>query len=81
MTKVNNQISASIFILTGEWSDYSGKNALKFIGTSNEFGAVEIIITNNKPVFFVERSTELNSLIKKLNKMGLMTQFYSEMIL
>ncbi len=64
MTKVNNQISASIFLLTGEWSDYSGKNVLKFIGTSNEFGAVEIIITNNKPVFFVERTTELNSLIK-----------------
>lgn len=62
--KENNKISATVFLLTGEWSDYSGKNILKFIGTSDELGAVEIIVTNNKPVFFIERSAIINPLNK-----------------
>jgi len=62
--KENKKISTNVFLLTGEWSDYSGKNILKFIGTSDELGAVEISITNNKPVFFVERSATLDPLSK-----------------
>jgi|WetSurMetagenome_2_1015567.scaffolds.fasta_scaffold06606_4 DNA polymerase II len=62
--KESKKISTGVFLLTGEWSDYSGKNILKFIGTSNELGPVEISITNNKPVFFVERSTILDPLSK-----------------
>ncbi|HMN50390.1 MAG TPA: 3'-5' exonuclease, partial [Ignavibacteriaceae bacterium] len=62
--KQDNKISADVFLLTGEWSDYSGNNILKFIGTNDELGAVEIIVTNNKPVFFIERSAILNPLNK-----------------
>ena len=62
--KESNKISAEVFILTGEWSDYSGKNILKFIGTSDELGAVEISIKNNKPVFFIDNTYILNPLIK-----------------
>lgn len=62
--KTENKISAEVFLLTGEWSDYSGKSVLKFIGTSDELGPVEIIVTNNKPVFFVERDAVLNPLNK-----------------
>jgi DNA polymerase-2 len=60
----DNKISLDVFLLTGEWSDYSGKNILKFIGTNDELGPIEIIITNNKPVFFIERSAILNPLNK-----------------
>lgn len=52
--------TAKVFLLTGDWFDYKGKNIIRLIGTSNELGAVEILITNNKPVFFVERNTILN---------------------
>ena len=51
--------TAHVFILTGEWMDRNGSNILRFIGTSKEYGAVEINITNNKPVFFVERDSDL----------------------
>lgn len=54
--------SLKAFILTGEWTDFRGKNVLKYYGLSNESGPVEIIITNNKPVFFVERSAVLDGL-------------------
>lgn len=64
MNKNTDKISTDVFLLTGEWSDYSGNNILKFIGTSEEFGAVEILITNNKPVFFIENSAILNPLLK-----------------
>ena len=62
--KTENKISTEVFLLTGEWSDYHGKNILKFIGTSRELGAVEIIITNNRPVFFIEQSSETDSFEK-----------------
>lgn len=58
------EISADVFILTGEWIDYNGRNILKLIGTSDEIGPVEIIITNNKPVFFVENTAILTPLKK-----------------
>lgn len=53
-----------IFLLTGDWFDYKGKNILRLIGTSNEIGPVEILITNNKPVYFIKRGTILNPLNK-----------------
>jgi DNA polymerase-2 len=62
--KTENKISTDVFLLTGEWSDYSGKNVLKFIGTSGELGPVEIIVTNNKPVFFVDKEAILDPLTK-----------------
>ena len=62
--KSASKISTDVFLLTGEWSDYSGKNVLKFIGTSDELGPVEIIVTNNKPVFFVEKDVVLSPLTK-----------------
>jgi DNA polymerase-2 len=64
MKKNVNNTTNEVFLLTGEWSDYSGKNVLKFIGTNDELGAVEIIITNNKPVFFIENDMVLNPLTK-----------------
>ncbi len=60
----NREISADVFILTGEWLDHNGKNILKLIGKSNEIGPVQILITNNKPVFFIENSAILNPLQK-----------------
>ncbi|MEJ2505466.1 MAG: hypothetical protein P8Y81_04280 [Ignavibacteriaceae bacterium] len=54
--KNQNEHSANIFILTGEWTDRKGCNILRFIGTSKESGAVEVIITNNNPVFFIQRN-------------------------
>ena len=62
--KESNKISVEVFLLTGEWSDYGSKNILKFIGTSDELGAVEILITNNKPVFFVNKTSVLGELKK-----------------
>ena len=61
--KEENLNIANVFILTGEWMDRNGINILRFIGTSKEFGAVEINITNNKPVFFVERDSDLVKII------------------
>lgn len=43
------------FIITGEWQDINGRNVLKFIGVSEESSPIEIIITNVKPVLFIER--------------------------
>jgi len=58
----NNQNTANVFILTGEWMDRKGSNIIRFIGTSEDFGAVEIIITDNKPVFFIQRESALANL-------------------
>lgn len=51
-----NEHTVNIFILTGEWTDRKGSNILRFVGTSKEFSAVEVIITNNTPVFFTQRN-------------------------
>lgn len=53
-------VSAKVFLLTGEWFDYKGKNLIRLIGTSNELGAVEILVSTNKPVFFIKRNSILN---------------------
>jgi DNA polymerase II len=55
------QNSARVFILTGEWIDRRGSNILRFIGKSEEYGPVEITITDNKPVFFIERYAKLTT--------------------
>ena len=47
-----------VFILTGEWQDISGRNILKFIGVSEDSVPVEIIISNVKPVLFIERTVQ-----------------------
>jgi DNA polymerase-2 len=54
MNDKNENVTAKVFILTGEWQDINGRNVLKFIGTSKELGTVEIKISN-QPVFFVKR--------------------------
>ena len=61
MNKNTDKISTDVFIITGDWSDFNGKNTLRLFGSSNEMGTVEIVVTNNKPVFFIENSSELNS--------------------
>jgi DNA polymerase-2 len=62
--KAKQEISTKVFLLTGEWSDYKGKNVLRFIGTSKDIGTTEIIVTTNKPVFFVDHNAILNPLNK-----------------
>ncbi len=60
------EYTAEVFILTGEWMDVKGKNILKFIGTSEKNGPVEINITNN-PIFFIKRNSD-TSFLKISNK-------------
>ena len=55
-------VSANVFILTGEWHDFKGRNVLRLIGITEEYGAAEIIISNVKPVFFVEHESRLEGL-------------------
>ncbi|GBD87713.1 DNA polymerase II [bacterium BMS3Abin03] len=62
MMNHTEQHTAHIFILTGEWFDSRGSNVLRFIGTSEEFGPVEVKITNNKPVFFVRRESDVTNI-------------------
>jgi DNA polymerase-2 len=62
-----NKITTKVFILTGEWQDVRGRNTLKFIGTSNELGTVELIFSNN-PVFFVEHKSFIENISVPLNR-------------
>ena len=50
-----------VFVLTDEWQDIKGKNVLLFTGRSEDY-PIEIIIDNNKPVFFVEKDVILTVL-------------------
>jgi DNA polymerase II len=59
--------SVKVFILTGEWQDIRGKNVLKFVGTSDDLGTVELIFSNN-PVFFVERKSSIFNLSVPYNR-------------
>ena len=59
--------SAKVFILTGEWQDIRGKNVLKFVGTSDDLGTVELIFPNN-PVFFIERKSFISNLSVPYNR-------------
>jgi DNA polymerase-2 len=59
--------SAKVFFLTGEWQDIRGKNVLKFIGTSEDLGTVELIFLNN-PVFFIEHKSFISNLSIPYNR-------------
>lgn len=59
--------SAKVFILTGEWQDIRGKNVLKFIGTSDELGTVELNFSNS-PVFFIENKSVFPQLSVPYNR-------------
>jgi len=54
--------SLKVFILTGEWMDLRGRNIIRLIGKSSESIPVEIIISKNNPVFFIECVTPSFSL-------------------
>ncbi|MBK9096999.1 MAG: DNA polymerase II [bacterium] len=59
--------SAKVFILTGEWQDVRGRNILKFVGTSDELGTVEISF-GNSPVFFIESKSVISQLSVPFNR-------------
>lgn len=59
--------TVKVFILTGEWQDIRGKNVLKFVGTSDELGTVELIFSNN-PVFFIEHKSFISNLSVPFNR-------------
>ncbi|OGU70195.1 MAG: hypothetical protein A2V93_03965 [Ignavibacteria bacterium RBG_16_34_14] len=61
LPKTTNAHQTPVFILTDEWLDSNGRNILRFFGTSKD-GSVEIIINNNKPVFFVGSEADLSEL-------------------
>ncbi len=52
--------SREVFILTGENVDFKGKNFLRFIGTTNQSEPVEIILTENRPYFFIDSDAEIS---------------------
>ncbi len=54
-------VTEEVFILTNEWQDVNGKNILRFFCASQN-GSVEIIVENNKPVFFVSKDANLSHL-------------------
>jgi DNA polymerase II len=64
---LSSKTSAKVFILTGEWLDVRGKNLLRYIGTSDELGLVEITFSNN-PVFFIENKSVITHLSVPYNR-------------
>jgi len=64
---VSSQTSAKVFILTGEWMDVRGKNVLRFVGTSDNSGIVELNFSNN-PVFFIENKSVVAHLSVPYNR-------------
>lgn len=52
--------SSEIFILTAENRDVRGRNEIRIFGKSAKDGAVEVVIDNSSPVFFIERGMELD---------------------
>lgn len=58
------KLSTDIFILTGEWQDINGRHYLRYYGVSKEYGSVEIIINNQKPLFFIPRTARLPAWIQ-----------------
>ncbi|MBP1683710.1 MAG: polB [Ignavibacteriaceae bacterium] len=59
--------SAKVFILTGEWQDVRGRNILKFVGTSDELGTVELTFSNS-PVYFLENKSVISNLSVPFNR-------------
>ncbi|MGB5288333.1 MAG: 3'-5' exonuclease, partial [Ignavibacteriaceae bacterium] len=73
----SNKTTAKVFILTGEWQDVRGRNTLKFIGTSNELGTVELIFSNN-PVFFIEHKSFISNLSVPYNRKEVKLKSFDE---
>ncbi len=48
-----------VFLLTTAWKDTRGRNILFLYGTTENSKPVEIVISNFKPVFFVEKECDL----------------------
>ena len=71
--------TANVFILTGEWTDRKGSNILRFTGQSGELGPVEIIITGNNPVFFVERNSILDNIETPYTRKQVNLKTFSEL--
>ena len=69
--------SLNVFILTGEWLDVRGKNILKFIGSSDKLGTVELIFSNN-PVFFIEHKSFISNLSVPYNRKEVELQNFDE---
>ena len=63
----SGQKSAKVFILTGEWQDVRGRNILKFVGTSDELGTVELTFSNS-PVYFLENKSVISNLSVPFNR-------------
>ncbi len=63
----SSKTSAKVFILTGEWQDVRGKNLLRFVGTSDKLGIVEMTFSNN-PVFFINNISVITKLSVPYNR-------------
>ena len=61
-------ISENVFILTGDWLDVNGRNILRFWGITEKRDIYEIIVDNVKPVFFIERKTALQNILRSFKR-------------
>jgi DNA polymerase-2 len=66
-----------VFILTGEWQDVRGRNTLKFVGTSDDLGVVELIFPNN-PVFFISNTSVIPGLSVSYNRKEVDLKIFEE---
>lgn len=71
------QTNIKVFILTGEWQDVLGRNVLKFVGTSNDLGVVELVFTNN-PVFFIGNTSVIPGLSVPYNRKEVDLKIFEE---
>ncbi len=71
---IKSKISLNAFLLTDEWNDFNYKNSLIFWGISDK-GTVKLIF-KNRPVFFIDRSTQsLNLQYSHLRKQTKLKSF------
>ncbi len=71
------QTNIKVFILTGEWQDVLGRNVLKFVGTSDDLGVVELVFTNN-PVFFIGNTSVIPGLSVPYNRKEVDLKIFEE---
>ncbi|MGB8316910.1 MAG: DNA polymerase II [Ignavibacteriaceae bacterium] len=50
---------AKVFLLTTTWKDIRGRNVLFLYGSAESSKPVEILINNYRPVFFIEKDSDL----------------------
>lgn len=55
-------ITTPVFILTSEYEDVRDRHILRFYGKSPEYGPVEIVIEDAKPVFFIPHDAKMPEL-------------------